>query len=40
MDNIKKYLAVHQVAKKFGYTEEWVRDFIKVERIKAINIKQ
>ena len=38
MDDIKKYLTVRQVAKKLDYTEEWVRDLIKIKQIKAVKI--
>lgn len=38
MDDIKKYLTVRQVAKKLGYTEEWVRDLIKAKELKAVKI--
>ena len=40
MDDIKKYLTVRQVAKKFGFTEEWVRDLIARKDIKAVRIGQ
>ena len=40
MEDIKKYLIVRQVAKRLGYTEEWVRDLIKVKQIKALKIGQ
>lgn len=40
MENIKKFLTVRQVAKKLGYTEEWVRDLIKDKQIKAVKIGQ
>jgi len=40
MDDIKKYLTVRQVAKKLGYTEEWVRDLILTKQLKAVKIKQ
>jgi excisionase family DNA binding protein len=38
MEDIKKFLTVRQVAEKLGYTEEWVRDLIKVRQIKAVKI--
>lgn len=40
MDDIKKYLTVRQVAKKLGFTEEWVRDLIARKEIKAVRIGQ
>ena len=38
MDDLNTYLTVRQVAKKLGYTEEWVRDLIKAKQIKAVKI--
>lgn len=38
MDDIRKYLTVRQVAKKLGFTEEWVRDLIARKEIKAVRI--
>ncbi len=38
MEDIKKFLTVSQVAQKFGYTEEWVRDLINAKQIKAVKI--
>ncbi len=40
MDDVRKYLTVRQVAKKLGYTEEWVRDLILTKQLKAVKIKQ
>lgn len=40
MDDIKKYLTVRHVAKKFGLTEEWIRDLIAKKEIKAVKIGQ
>ena len=40
MDDLKKYLTVRQVAKKLGFTEEWVRDLIARKEIKAVRIGQ
>ena len=38
MEDFKKYLTVKDVAKKFGVTEEWIRDLIQDGRIKATKI--
>lgn len=40
MDDIKKYLTVRDIAKKFGLTEEWIRDLIAKKQIKAVKIGQ
>lgn len=40
MEDINKFLTVRQVAKKLGYTEEWVRDLIKAKEIKAVKIRK
>ena len=40
MDDIKKYLTVRDIAKKFGLTEEWIRDLIAKKEIKAVKIGQ
>ncbi len=40
MDDICKYLTVRQASKKFGITEEAVRDLIKNKELKAVKIGQ
>lgn len=40
MDDIKKYLTVRDIARKFGLTEEWIRDLIAKKEIKAVKIGQ
>lgn len=40
MDDLREYLTVRDVAKKFEITEEWVRDLIKKKEIKAVKIGQ
>lgn len=40
VDDFKKYLTVRDIAKKFGVTEEWIRDLIQVKKIKATKIGQ
>ena len=40
IDYFKKYLSVRYVAKKFGVTEEWIRDLIQAKKIKATKIAQ
>ena len=34
IDDFKKYLSVRDVAKKFGVTEEWIRDLIQTKTLK------
>jgi len=38
--DFKKYFSVRDVAKKFGVTEEWIRDLIQTKKIKATKIGQ
>jgi len=40
MEDLNKYLTVPQVAKKLGFSEEWVRDLIRMKQIKAVKIGQ
>ena len=40
MDDLRNYLTVRQVAIKLDVTEEWVRDLIAREEIKAVKIGQ
>lgn len=38
MENVKKYLTVREIARKLDFTEEWVRDLIAKQEIKATKI--
>ncbi|MBC8458482.1 MAG: hypothetical protein H8D67_10855, partial [Deltaproteobacteria bacterium] len=38
VDDFKKYFTVKDIAKKFGDTEEWIRDLIQAKKIKAAKI--
>ena len=38
VEDFKKYLTVRDIAKKFGVTEEWIRDLIAAKKIKATKI--
>lgn len=38
VENFQKYLTVRDIAKKFGVTEEWIRDLIQAGKIKATKI--
>jgi len=38
VEDFKKYLTVRDIAKKFGVTEEWIRDLIQAGKIKATKI--
>ena len=38
LDNFQKHLTVKDIAKKFGVTEEWIRDLIQAGKIKATKI--
>jgi excisionase family DNA binding protein len=38
VEDFKKYLSVADIAKKFGVTEEWIRDLIAAKKIKATKI--
>jgi excisionase family DNA binding protein len=38
VDDFKKHLTVKDIAKKFGVTEEWIRDLIQAGKIKATKI--
>ena len=40
VDDFKKYLTVRDIAKKFGVTEEWIRDLIQAKKINATKIGQ
>ncbi len=40
MEDLSKYFTVPQVAKKLGFSEEWVRDLIRMKQIKAVKIGQ
>ena len=35
VDDFRKHLTVKDIAKKFGVTEEWIRDLIQTGKIKA-----
>lgn len=38
MENISKYLTVKEVAKRLDVTEDWVRDLIQLNQLKAVKI--
>lgn len=38
LDDFQKQLTVKDIAKKFGVTEEWIRDLIQAGKIKATKI--
>jgi excisionase family DNA binding protein len=38
VDDFKKYLSVKDIAKKFGVTDEWIRDLIQAGKIRATKI--
>ena len=40
MESIKQYLTVPEVAAELGLTEEWIRDLIRKQEIKAVKIGQ
>jgi len=40
VDDLKKYLTVPQVARTLDITEEWVRDLIRMKKLKAYRIGQ
>ena len=38
VEDFKKYLSVKDIAKKFGVTDEWIRDLIQAGKIRATKI--
>jgi excisionase family DNA binding protein len=38
IEDFKNYLSVKDISKKFGVTEEWIRDLIQAGKIKATKI--
>jgi len=38
VEDFKKYLTVRDIAKKFGVTDEWIRDLIQAGKIRATKI--